>query len=99
MTVDEVMVQLVVEPARTGTNDLHLYTFDPDTGAQLGVDAAEATAAGPGIPARRIDLVPISSSHLTSTGASLTSPGTWTIDVTVVRAGTPTTTTFEVPIR
>ena len=98
-TSDEVMAQLTVEPARTGTNDLHLYFYDEATGAQLPVDAVEVTAATAGIPARRLDLVPVSASHVSALGASLTTPGTWSIDVTVVRAGTPTTVTFEVPIR
>ena len=96
---DEVMVQLTVEPARTGTNDLHLYFYDASTRAQLPVDAVEVTAETTGIPGRRIDIVPVSASHVSALRASLTTPGTWSIDVTVVRAGTPTTITFEVPIR
>lgn len=98
-TSDEVMVQLTVEPARTGTNDLHLYFFEEGSGAQLPVDAVEVAAATAGIPARRLDLIPVSASHVSALGASLTTPGTWSIDVTVVRAGTPTTVTFEVPVR
>ena len=98
-TSEDVGVQLTVAPARTGTNDLHLYFYDDETGAQLPVDAAEVTAATAGIPARRIDIVPVSASHVSALGASLTAPGTWSINVTVVRAGAPTTVTFEVPIR
>lgn len=98
-TSDEVMVQLTVQPARTGTNDMHLYFYDAASGSQLPVDAVELTAGTDGIPARRLDLVPVTSSHASALGASLTAPGTWTIEATVVRAGTPTTVTFEVPVR
>lgn len=98
-TSDEVMVQLTVQPARTGTNDMHLYFYDAASGAQLPVDAVELTAATDGIPARRLDLVPVTSSHASALGAALTAPGTWTVEATVVRAGTPTTVTFEVPVR
>lgn len=98
-TSDELMVQLTVQPARTGTNDMHLYFYDAASGAQLPVDAVELTAATDGIPARRLDLVPVTSSHASALGAALTAPGTWTVEATVVRAGTPTTVTFEVPVR
>ena len=98
-TADDVMVQLTVDPARTGTNDMHLYFYEAGSGAQLPVDAVEVTAGTTGIPPRRIDIVPVSASHVSALGASLTAPGTWSVDVTVVRAGTPTTVTFEVPIR
>ena len=98
-TSDEVMVQLTVQPARAGTNDMHLYFYDAATSAQLPVDAVELTAATDGIPARRLDLVPVTSSHASALGTSLPAPGTWTVEATVVRAGTPTTVTFEVPVR
>src|SRR3546814_6510779 len=89
-TSDELMVQLTVQPARTGTNDMHLYFYDAASGAQLPVDAVELTAATDGIPARRLDLVPVTSSHAPALGAALTAPGTWPAEPTVVLAGART---------
>ena len=98
-TSGELMVQLTVQPARTGTNDMHLYFYDAASGAQLPVDAVEVRAGTESIPPRRLDVVPVTASHASALGASLAAPGTWTVDATVVRAGTPTTVTFEVPVR
>ena len=98
-TNDGLTVQLDVQPARAGTNDLHLYFFDQDGVSAAPVDAVEVTAATGDIPPRRLDITPITPSHVSAYGAALTAPGTWTITVTAVQAGTNTTTTFEVPIR
>lgn len=95
---DDAVLQASVEPARTGSNDLHLYFFD-DAGQVFPVDAVEITAATGDIPPRRLDVTPISASHVSAYGASLSSPGTWTIAVTAVSAGVPVIFTFEVPIR
>lgn len=98
-TTDALTVQLDVQPARAGTNDLHLYFFDQDGLTTTPVDAVEVTAATGDIPPRRLDVTPITPTHFSAYGAALTAPGTWTITVTAVQAGTNTTTTFEVPIR
>jgi copper transport protein len=98
-TVDEITAQLTVDPARTGANELHLYLSEAATGAPLAVDAAEITVGTEAVPARRLDVVPITPSHLLVYDASLPTPGTWTVEVTLVRGGTPTTIAFEVPIR
>ena len=98
-TVDGLTVQLDVQPARAGSNDLHLYFFDEDGISAAPVDAVEVSASTGDIPPRRLDITPITPSHVSAYGAALTAPGTWTITVTAVQAGTNTTTTFEVPIR
>ena len=96
--VDDAVLQVSVTPARVGSNDIHLYFFD-SANQTLPVDAVEITAGTADIPPRRLDITPITSSHVSAYGASLTSPGTWTITVTAVRAGVPVTFTIEVPIR
>jgi copper transport protein len=98
-TVDGSTLQVVVEPARAGSNDVHLYFFDGAGTTPLAVDAVEATVATGDLPPRRLDITPVTSSHVSAYGAVLASPGTWTLEVTAVRVGVPTTYTFEVPIR
>ncbi len=62
-------MQLEVEPAEVGPNDLDVYVG------------------------------PVTPDHFAAIGASLGRAGTWTVSVTTVAEGTPTTTTFEVPVR
>ena len=87
-----------VEPAQAGANDIHLYFYDAD-GGELAVDAVQVTASTQGVPARRLTVTPILPNHVTVSGASLPSPGAWTIEVTAVGRGRPSVFTFEVPIR
>lgn len=98
-SVNDLTVQATVDPASTGPNDIHLYFFDDAGTGPEPVDAVEVTAATGDIPARRLAVTPITANHVSVYGASLASPGTWTLEVTAVRAGTPTTLTLEVPIR
>jgi copper transport protein len=88
---------VTVDPARAGSNDIHLYFLDGD-GGPLAVDAVEVSATTTGVPARRLPVTPVTADHVAVAGASLPSPGTWTVAVTAVRAGTPLDFTFEVPI-
>ena len=67
--------------------------------APLAVDAVQVTASTGGVPARRLPATPVSTNHVTVAGASLPSAGTWTIEVTAVRAGVPLVFRSEVPIR
>ena len=97
--VGEATVQLTVTPARAGTNDLHLYFYVTGSGEVLAVDAVEVTASTSELPPRRLEVTPVTASHVSVFGASLTAPGSWTIDVTLVSAGSPSTVSFEVPIR
>src|ERR671910_138068 len=88
---------VTVDPARAGSNDIHLYFLDSG-GGPLAVDAVEVSATTTGVPARRLPVTPVTADHVTVAGASLPSPGTWTVAVTAVRAGSPQDFTFEVPI-
>ena len=92
-------VELQVDPAEVGVNDLHLYFYDESGTAPLTVDAVEVTAATGDLPPRRLTVTPISPSHVSALDASLSSPGTWTIQVVAIAAGLPATFTLEVPLR
>jgi copper transport protein len=102
VAVDGTEMAATVDPATTGLNDIHLYfTTAPDGGGPaepLDVDAVRVTAGTTGVPPRRLPVTPISTDHVTVSGASLPSAGTWTIEVTAVRAGEPLVYSFEVPI-
>ncbi|HET6952897.1 MAG TPA: CopD family protein [Acidimicrobiales bacterium] len=102
VTVDGTVLSATVDPADSGPNDIHLYftTAPEGSGAvePLDVDAVQVTAGTADVPARRLQVTPISTDHVTVSGASLPSAGTWTIEVTAVRAGQPLVYVFEVPI-
>lgn len=92
-------MRLEVEPARAGDNTLHVYLTDAD-GRPVRFDALEVTVAREGIPARKLDgVTPISPDHASVYGASLPTPGTWTVDVTTVTLSTTAQFSFEVPVR
>lgn len=98
VAIDQGTMEASVDPAQAGANDIHLFFYDPD-GGQLAADAVQVTASAEGVPARRLTVTPILPDHVTVSGASLPSPGAWTIEVTAVVRGTPLVFTFEVPIR
>src|SRR3546814_2223280 len=81
VTADDATLQMTVEPARTGANDLHLYFYNAVSGEVLPVDAVEITAGTADIPPRRLDVVPLTASHVSVLGASFPSLGIWNINV------------------
>lgn len=91
-------VRADVDPAAVGPNDIHLYFYDGAGQAPLTVDAVEITAAVGDIPPRRLDVTPVTPTHVSALDASLSSPGTWTIQVTAASAGEVATFTLEVPL-
>jgi copper transport protein len=91
------VLSATVDPAEAGPNDIHMY-FTDATGEPLAVDAVQVTAGTTDVPPRRLQVTPISTNHVTVAGASLPSPGSWTVEVTAVQAGQPLVFTFEVPI-
>lgn len=97
--IDEGSLDVTVDPARAGSNDLHLFFYGPDGVDPLEVDAVRVTAATRNVPARDLQVTPLTPNHVTVTGASLPSPGTWSFEVTAVRAGQPLVFRFEAPIR
>jgi copper transport protein len=91
-------VDATVDPAQAGNNDIHLFFYAGEGTEPLTVDAVQVTAATTDVPARRLQVTPVTTNHVTVAGASLPSAGTWTIEVTAVRAGEPLVFTLEVPI-
>jgi copper transport protein len=96
--VVDATVDATVDPATAGPNDIHLYFFAESGTEPLAVDAVQVTASTTEVPARRLQVTPVSTNHVTVAGASLPSAGTWTVEVTAVQAGEPLVFTFEVPI-
>jgi copper transport protein len=78
-------MQLTVDPAMAGPNEVHLYLFDHHTGAQFGrAKGVRVTAALPakGIADLPLDLRTAGPGHLTGT-ATLPAKGDWQLTVTV----------------
>jgi copper transport protein len=94
-------VQVTIDPARTGTNTMHLYLFD-DTGrltqpTEIHVRVAEAAdSIGP----IDVDLEPAGPGHYLADGLTLPSAGTWTVAVSVrLDEFTALTGSTDVPVR
>ena len=99
LSEDALSAQLTVDPARAGSNELRVSFFGPDGQSSVAVDAVEVTASVGNVPPRRLDVVPVTASHIAVPAAGLTTSGLWTFEVTAVQAGVPTTLAFEVQIR
>jgi copper transport protein len=96
-----IQLEMTVEPARVGANEVHLYLFDAKTGAPYSkVEQLEATAS---LPDKDISL-PLEPQlsgpgHYTIPSAFLNSAGDWNLELTVrVSAFTEYTETIEVSI-
>lgn len=87
-----------VSPARAGVNELHLNFVDGN-GLPVAVDAAELSISRDSIEPLRVPLLPLTPSHYTAAQASFGAPGTWTLALTIVRAGEATTTSVAVIIK
>jgi putative copper export protein/methionine-rich copper-binding protein CopC len=93
-------VQIDVDPARTGNNEVHLYASAPN-GGPVKVLEWKATAALParGLEPVTIPLLVITDSHATGE-VSLTTPGTWQISLTLrTTAIDEATVTADVTVR
>ena len=77
-------VQVSVDPARPGSNTLHLYLFD-DTGRPTQPQAITVTLAEASqeIGPIDVDLAPAGPGHYVSDGMDIPGAGTWTLAVTV----------------
>jgi copper transport protein len=74
-----------VDPARVGSNAIHVYLFDRRTGAQYAATKQLTVTAT--LPAKHLGPLPLTVSptgpgHFTIDGAVLAAPGTWTLDLT-----------------
>ncbi|HKO39476.1 MAG TPA: CopD family protein, partial [Solirubrobacterales bacterium] len=96
-------LEVSVDPARVGSNQVHLYLFDARSGAQFSrIEELEATAT---MPEKSIGPLPLEArragpGHYTVQGAPLNVAGDWELEVTVrVSAFDEYGATLEVPIR
>jgi copper transport protein len=96
-------LELTVDPARVGSNQVHLYLFDARTGAQFAaVKELKVTAT---LPEKSIGPLPLEPQrsgpgHYTVPGAMFGVAGEWRLDVTVrVSAFDEYAAAVEVPIR
>lgn len=104
-TVGEVQLQLIVDPARTGANAMHLYAFDrrgqPVTGAkELEVRAIPPGRSGGSDVPVKVPFVVAGPGHWTAAAVPLGTPGGWKIEVVLRRSAfDQTETTLPVRIR
>ena len=72
-------LNLVVDPARTGSNEIHLYLLTRSTGQPVDVDEIRASASLPaaGIGPLRFTATPAGPGHAVVTAAVLPLAGTW----------------------
>ncbi len=83
-TQDDVVVTLVLDPGRLGTNDIHLYVTDP---AGLPLDVEEATVR---LGSTELGVAPIEQvlsdlggGHFSGRTDDIGAPGTWEVQVVV----------------
>ena len=96
-------LQLTVDPARVGSNAIHLYLIDPKSGAQYsGAKELDVTAkqAGKGIGPLDLQAQHAGPGHYTVPAATLGVPGSWTLGIAMrVSEFDQFTTTVKVPVR
>jgi copper transport protein len=77
-------LQLTLDPAKPGSNELHVYLLDPKTGAQFDrtkTITIEATQPDKGIGPLTLDAEKAGPGHYVVSSAVLGAPGTWKIRV------------------
>lgn len=77
-------VEVTVDPARPGPNEIHLYYFDRGTGAQWDVPKEvrlEAELPERGLERIEIDATKAGPGHYVASGAVLGPPGDWTLHI------------------
>ena len=96
-------LEMTVDPARVGANEIHLYLFDRRTGAQY--DRSKELTVSASLPAKRIGPLPLAArktgpGHYTVRGASLVPAGDWVLAVeSRVSEFDAFDTKVEVPVR
>ena len=77
-----VLLEVAVDPARRGVNELHLYGFDAGGGlAKLGDTTAWVTHLATDVGPMEIPLLRAGPNHFLTYGAELPLPGTWEIEM------------------
>jgi copper transport protein len=97
-TSGDVSVVMDVLPGDVGDNSLHLFFYDGSGAEPVEVDAVEVAVSTGDVPPRKVDVIPVTPTHVIVESVSFPTPGTWTISVTAVRAGEPTTIDLEANI-
>jgi copper transport protein len=95
-------LNLVVDPARTGTNEVHLYLLDRSTGQPSRVDEVRVAASLPaaGVGPIRLQATPAGPGHAVVTAATFPLVGDWRLRVDVRKGEFDQwTTTVTTPIR
>ena len=102
-TLGPAALELTVDPARVGSNQVHLYLFDAKSGAQFApIEELGVTAT---LPDKSIGPLPLEPrragpGHYTVQGAQLGVAGDWRLDVTLrVSAFDQYAAAVEVPVR
>jgi copper transport protein len=96
-------LELTVDPARTGPNEMHVYLFDRRTGDQY--DEAEEVTVTAELPERRIEPIELEPTkagpgHYVVSGATFGVKGDWTVEIAVrVSDFDEFRTKLEVPVR
>jgi copper transport protein len=103
LEAEQVVVDLVVMPARTGVNEFHFYALEP-SGGPLDVESLAATMALPAEGIGPVDVpispIPLGPGHYMARAAEIEQPGTWRLEVTIVlRTGETVTLASDIPVR
>lgn len=83
-TIGDARMELTVDPASVGPNEMHVYLFDRTSGAQY--DAVQELTVLASLPEKRIDDLELQATkagpgHYTLSGASFGVAGEWTLEV------------------
>ncbi len=96
-------LEMTVDPARVGSNQVHIYLFNAKNGAQFtGIKELKATATFPekSIGPLPLEPQPSGPGHYTVQGAPLNVAGNWELEVSMrVSAFDEYTAKVEVPVR
>jgi copper transport protein len=78
--------QLVIDPARVGSNEIHVYAATKNDRIDPAVTAVSLRASGPhGIDNLKLPLLPSGPGHFTTPARTIPFAGTWTFELTVFR--------------
>ncbi len=83
-TVDEVRLQLIIDPAEVGSNEIHLFILDA-AGIPRSVEEATVTLSSEDLEIGRIEqpITNLGAGHFMGTTEDLGLPGTWDVHVVV----------------
>lgn len=91
-------VQLEVQPAKVGENDVHAYFLD-ERGVPAPIDAVEMTLSRAGVPPRIVKVTPVTADHVSAYNLVFPSGGRWVVSITAARDGQEATAEMEVSVR